>query len=165
MRTGFLVLVLVLTACGTPEPTPGVQQGQDLAVTDRGTPEPTLDEQQVRDLAWQALEPNTSSHDRANWEATEVRQVSGQEVAEMLAGETGWACPGPTPPANREIAPSGRYWLVEMKKRPATPIPRRQGESSPTAPPLVPEPFIYQALFLVDTNGQVVARQLVCVVY
>jgi hypothetical protein len=78
----------------------------------------------------------------------------------------GWVCygycGGPAPPPNGEIEPSGRYWYVEMKPQPATP----SGPSmSPTAPPLVPEPFMFQALFLIDDGGQVIARALVCVVY
>lgn len=129
-----------------------------------GAQEGTLGEQQVLDLAWRALEPNTSSHDRANWEAVTVREVTGLQVADEFADASAWGCPGQTPPANREIGPSSRYWFVEMKKRPATPKPQ-MGTPSPTAPPLVPEPFIYQAMFLLDAGGEVVARRLFCVVY
>ena len=72
------------------------------------------------------------------------------------------ACGGPAPPPNGRIEPSDAYWYVELRPQPATP----SGPSmSPTAPPLVPEPFMYRALFLIDEGGQVVARMLACVVY
>jgi len=124
-----------------------------------------LSEQQVLDAAWEALEPNTSSHNQANWEVAEVRQVIGREVAEQFEGRPAPGCPGPTPPANGTISHSGTYWYVQVKRRPATPLPQT-GTISPTAPPAVPEPFMYQAMFLMDpADGQVVARRLYCVIY
>jgi hypothetical protein len=40
------------------------------------------------------------------------------------------------------------------------------GHISPTAPLVVPEPFMYQAMFLMDAaDDQVVARKLYCVIY
>ncbi len=124
-----------------------------------------LDEQQVLDTAWEALEPNTASHNRANWEVTEVRRVVGREVAEQFEGQPAPGCAGPTPMANQAIRPSADFWYVTFKPRPATPLPQK-GLVPPTAPPPVPEPFMYQALFLVDpTDGQVVARKLSCVIY
>jgi hypothetical protein len=119
----------------------------------------------VRDLAWRALEPNTSSHDPANWEVLDLRQVVGREIAKDFEGRPAYGCPGPTPVANASIAGSKTYWLVQFQKRPATP-PAGATPLSPTAPPNVPEPFIYQAFFLLDPgNGQVVARRLFCVIY
>jgi hypothetical protein len=84
-------------------------------------------------------------------------------VAEEFEGRVSYKyCGGPEPPPNGEIDPSQTYWYVEMRPQPATP----SGQSmSPTAPPLVPEPFLRQALFLIDENGEVVARVLACVVY
>ena len=142
---GTLVLALALAAClGQTSP---------------------LSEQQVRDAVWEALEPNTSSHNRANWEVAEVRQVVGREVAEQFEGKPAPGCPGPTPPTNGAISPSSAYWYVHIKRLPATPLPQK-GTISPTAPPAVPEPFMYQALFLLNvTDGQVVARKLYCVIY
>jgi hypothetical protein len=91
-------------------------------------------------MACAALEPNTSSHDPANWELVEARQVAGQDVAaEFDDDRPGYGCPGPTP-------------------QPDVPT------LSPTAPPLVPEPPIYQAFFRVDAEGQIVARKLFCVI-
>jgi hypothetical protein len=146
-------LALVLVAC-------------QLLVPPTPAPEGSIGEQQALDAAWNALEPNTSSHDRANWEVVEVRQVTGQEVVQEFAGEPAPGCwKGPTPPANETIDPSGTYWYVEMKPRPATPIPQKR-TVSPTEPPFIPEPFTRGAQFLIDVaNGQVVARKLHCVIY
>jgi hypothetical protein len=147
LRMGLVIVVLALAlaACS-------------------GQTEP-LSEQQVRDAAWEALEPNTSSHNRANWEVAEVRHMVGREVVEQFEGKPPSGCPGPTPLANGTISPSGAYWYVHLKRRPATPWPR-EGTISPTAPPAVPEPFMYQAMFLIDpAGGQVVARKLYCVIY
>ena len=147
LRMGLMILVLVLALAAC--------LGQTAP----------LSEQQVLDTAWEALEPNTSSHNRANWEVAEVRRVVGREVVEQFEGKPASGCPGPKPPANGTISPSGAYWYVHIKRRPATPLPR-EGTISPTAPSAVPEPFMYQALFLVDpADGQVVARKLYCVIY
>jgi len=132
-------------------------------------PSPTpLGEQQVLDIAWQALDPNTSSHSRTAWEVIIVKTVTGWEVPDRFKGEPapGGCAPGPTPPGNASIALLGNYWYVEMQRRPATPQPQPSGQFSPTAPPIIPEPFVYQANFLIDANtGQVTARKLFCVIY
>ena len=149
----LVVVLLSLAACAaesepsaTPEPGP-----------------PGLDRDSASNIAWEALEPNTRSHDRANWAVIEVRRVSGQSVAAEFEGEIIYGyCGGPEPPLNGEIEPSETYWFVEMRPQPATP----SGPSiSPTAPPLVPEPFLHRALLLIDDGGQVIARMLACVVY
>jgi hypothetical protein len=147
------ILCLALAACGA---------GTEATATPEPGP-PTLHRDEVVELAWQALEPNTASHDRANWAVVEVRTASGGSVAEEFEGWTfHGACGGPAPPPNREIEPSETYWYVQMQPQPATP----SGPSmSPTAPPLVPEPYMFRALFLIDDGGQVVARMLACVVY
>jgi hypothetical protein len=125
-----------------------------------------VDEQQVLETAWQALEPNTSSHNPANWDVVEVRQVSGQEIAEFFEGEPRSGCwMGPEPPSNGEISASGSYWYIHMQPRPATPDPQKSAPS-PTAPPAIPEPFLRQAFLLIDgRDGQVIARKLFCVIY
>ena len=64
---------------------------------------------------------------------------------------------------NGEIKPEGDYWFVGMSPKSATPLPRPT--LSPTAPPFIPEPFLRQALFLIDMDGNVVARKLFCVIY
>ncbi len=127
-----------------------------------------LDEQQVVDIVWRALEPNTSSHNQAAWEIVGVQTVTGREARDLFEGEPvpGRCAPGPTPPDNGEIALGDSYWHVQMKPRLATPRPQPTEQFSPTAPPSVPEPFVYQAHFLVDAStGQVVARKLYCVIY
>ena len=141
-------LILVLAACGGGTDTPGL---------------PALDRDRASDIAWEALEPNTASHNRANWAVVEVQRVSGRSVTEEFEGWTfHGACGGPAPPPNGEIEPSETYWYVKMKPQPATP----SGPSmSPTAPPLVPEPFMAWALLLIDDSGQVIARALACVIY
>jgi len=130
------------------------------------TPEPgppELDQVTAGWLAWTALEPNTASHERANWAVVEARQVEGQSVAAEFEGWVFYGyCGGPEPPPNLQIEPLKRYWYVVMEPQPATP----SGPSmSPTAPPLVPEPFMIRAQFLIDERGQVIARVLTCVVY
>jgi hypothetical protein len=138
-----LALPLALAACGSPLPTTG----------------------QAVDTAWEALEPNTSSHERANWEAVTVLEIQGSEAAEQFEGEPAPGCPGPEPPANGPIDPAATYWLVVLKPVPATPRPDVD-TPSPTAPPLIPEAFVREAQFLVDSTGsRVVARRLACVIY
>jgi hypothetical protein len=159
-----VVAILSLGACatGTPMTTPGTgtAQGVDTAEAARAP-----SQEQLRDLAWQALDPNTSSHDPANWEVIDLRQVEGREIAGEFADDPAFGCPGPTPAPNAPIAAAETYWLVQFQKRPATP-PAGATPLSPTAPPNVPEPFIYQAFFLIDPGGdQVVARRLLCVIY
>jgi hypothetical protein len=125
-------------------------------------------EKQVIDIVWEALEPNTSSHDQEAWEVVRVQTIAGREVQELFAGEPvpGRCAPGPTPPHNKRIARGGSYWYVHMRPRAATPRPRPTEQFSPTMPPSVPEPFVYEAHFLVDADtGQVVARKLHCVIY
>jgi hypothetical protein len=141
----LVITALVLTACCT------------------GFPEPVVDEEQVKEIAWEELEPYTSSHDRANWQAVDVRLVEGREVAETFEREQP-RCVHPTPQPNERSRPSDQYWYVEMVPKPATPLPTP--EISPTAPPLIPEPFVRGAFFLIDlVDGHVVARYLYCVIY
>jgi hypothetical protein len=127
-----------------------------------------LSEQRVVDIVWRALEPNTSSHNQAAWEIVGVQTVTGREIQDLFEGEPvpGGCAPGPAPPENGTIALGGSYWHVQMRPRSATPRPQSTEQFSPTAPPSVPEPFVYQAHFLVDAGtGQVVARKLYCVIY
>jgi hypothetical protein len=142
----LVFLALVLAACCT------------------GLPEPAIDGTTVPDIAWDALAPNTSSGDRANWQVVDVRQVKGRDVADEFAGKPSSGCwKGPTPMPNGKIQADSDYWCVEMSPKPATPLP---GPTiSPTAPPSIPEPFLRQALFLLDAEGNVVARKLYCVIY
>jgi hypothetical protein len=143
---GIIVLALGLVACGNENVVPS--------------------EQQVRDLAWQALEPNTSSHNRDAWEIIEIKKVVGREIASQFedAKNPDW-CPGPAIVTNDIIDPIGIYWYVHLEPRFATSLPP-QRTMSPTEPALIPEPWISKAIFLIDaTYGRMVARILNCVVY
>ena len=60
-----MVFVLLLAACSA-EPVPSA------------TPEPGppyLDRDSATSIAWEALQPNTRSHDRANWAVVEAQTV------------------------------------------------------------------------------------------
>ncbi len=127
---------------------------------------PDTSQSQVIDIVWEALEPNTSSHERSNWQAVEVGSVTGESVAELFEGEPAPGCwSGPKPVENKEIRASKSYWYVLMIPNPATPEPF-DGTPSPTAPPRIPEPFLREAHFLVDPKtGEILARKLMCVIY
>jgi hypothetical protein len=111
------------------------------------------------------LEPNTASHDQANWQVETVELVKGEQVADQFEGQPAPGCLGAQPPANQPINPTDRYWYVVLRPAPVTPRPW-VGTPSPTAPPLIPEPFTREAQFLLDAGqGGVVARRLLCVIY
>jgi hypothetical protein len=126
---------------------------------------PALTEAQAADIAWQALNGRTASHSRSNWEVLELRRVTGQEIAATFEGKPDAGCAlGPMAPANGTIASQDTYWYIHLAPRPAT--PQAATPLSSTAPPTVPEPFIYKAYFLINqTTGAVVARKLYCVIY
>ena len=165
LRFSMFFVLLLLGACSSGTASQIVQHADSTPIASPNGPD-SLSEQQVVDLVWVALEPNTWSHDLSAWEAIEVRQAAGRDVAEQFEGAPASGCwQGPTPVANGVIKPSDTYWYVHMMPKPATPFPR-EGETSPTAPPAVPEPFLWQAFFLVDADsGVIVARKLLCVVY
>lgn len=162
-------LLLLLPGCGlngelNEEQTPD-SSGPDRAASPNGRTG-VLTEEQILDKVWSSLEPNTSSRKRANWEVDLIQEAAGREVAEEFEGEPSAGCwMGPTPVPNSPIDDSATYWYVRMVPKPATPVPQER-TLSPTEPPAVPEPFFYQAHFLLDpVSGRVVARRLICVVY
>jgi hypothetical protein len=138
-----------------------------LALTACSVTAPSLTEAQAAALAWQALDARTSSHSLSNWEVLELRRVTGQEIAATFEGKPDAGCVlGPAAPANGAIARQDTYWYIHLAPRPATPLPQAATPRSPTAPPSVPEPFLYQAHFLINlTTGEIVARKLYCVIY
>jgi hypothetical protein len=151
---------------------PGTALAETQTAIPTNTPSPTIaayfNEQQVIGIAWQALEPNTSSHNQNAWESVVVGSFIGRDIQDKFEGEPipGHCAPGPTPPDNAKITPDAAYWYVQMQPRPATPGPLPTNLQSPTAPPNVPEPFVYKADFLIDAGtGQIVARKLYCVIY
>jgi len=127
---------------------------------------PALSKSQAIDIVWEALEPNTSSHNRSNWQLVQAQLVTGEEVAERFEGEPAPGCwSGPEPVENRDIISTKDYWYILMVPTPATPEPF-YGTPSPTAPPLIPEPFLKEAYFLIDPEtSDILARKLICVIY
>jgi hypothetical protein len=152
-RIILLFLCLFAVACASGQDSGGGQGAE-------------IGEQQAIDAAWKAFEPNTSSHRRSNWSVIEARQVRGRDVADQFAGEPAPGCwVGPTPQPNGDIDSSETYWYVQWRARPVTP-PRPTGTVPPTAPPAIPEAFVREARFLLDSrDGQVVARKIFCVIY
>ena len=125
-------------------------------------------EQQVVDIVWQALEPNTSSHTRAAWEVVRVQSVTGRDIQDLFKGPPvlGSCVPGPIPPENAPLTLDSTYWYVQMRPRQVTPRPWPTEQYSPTRPPDIPEPFVYEARFVVDARtGRIAARKLMCVIY
>ena len=123
-------------------------------------------EAQAVDAAWKALKPYSNSEDFSNWESVNSKLVRGDEAANLFEGETAPGCwKGPISLQNKLINPSRTYWLVQMKPKPATPIALDR-TPSPTEPPFIPEPFLRDAFFLIDTKtGEILARKLYCVIY
>jgi hypothetical protein len=153
-------LIFCITSCFQYSPDNNQSQATDAL---NG---PVLSESQVLPIVWEALEPNTSSHDRLNWLVADIYTSKGIDVIERFRGEPTTGCwYGPKPPENGDIRTDKLYWYVFMKPVPATPLPSKE-TPSPTGPPNVPEPFLKEAYFLVDpVFGNVVARKLICVIY
>jgi hypothetical protein len=121
-----------------------------------------LSQDQVVDAVWTDLDRYTRSHNRANWEVRRAEQLRGDQAAKDFEGKP-FSCISPQPPPNQAIQPASTYWYVVMVPKAATSSAPRL---SPTAPPVVPEPTLYQAYYLVDrATGNVVARKLFCVIY
>lgn len=127
---------------------------------------PATSQSQVIEIVWNALEPNTSSHNRSNWQVAKEQLIIGESMIERFEGEPASGCwSGPKPDENKDIDVKKTYWYVLMTPIPATQVSKNT-PTSPTAPPLIPEPFLREAHFLVDPeNGEIVARRLICVVY
>jgi hypothetical protein len=125
-----------------------------------------LSEKQVVDIVWLALEPNTSSHDKTAWEIVTVQEVTGQEIQDVFDDANTYCGFGPKPTNNVQISLNNSYWYIQMRPRSATPQPIPTELYSPTAPPIIPEPFIYEVHFLVDARTeQIVARNFYCIIY
>jgi hypothetical protein len=156
-----VVLILIfITSCTQNPPAEDKPQETDSIGL------PVFSESKVMDIVWEALEPNTTSHDRTNWQLGEIRTAKGVDVIDQFLGEPLISCwYGPKPPENSDMNTNKLYWYVFLKPVSATPLPP-VGTPSPTGPPNVPEPFLKYAYFLVDpVFGNVVARKLICIVY
>jgi hypothetical protein len=157
-----LVVSMVLSILSCSKYPPTLSQSQEVDPEEK----PAISQSQVIDIVWDALEPNTSSHNRSNWQVVEVQLVIGESVAERFEGEPAPGCwSGLKLVENKSINSKDNYWFVLMTPKPATPMPS-YGTPSPTAPPLIPEPFLMEAYFLVDPEtSDIVARRLICVIY
>jgi hypothetical protein len=119
-----------------------------------------LTQSQVIDIAWNALEPNTSSQNRNNWEILQAEKVNGLQVVDQFGDVVYRKCPGPALPENLAIRASSEYWYIK-----AIPIHLLEGNQKIANSPdgLVPEPILQEATFLIDPfKGQVVARKFFC---
>ncbi len=125
----------------------------------------TTTQQAAIDAAWRDLDPVTASHNRANFEPVEARQITGDQSTERFKdSKTNSYCWGTKIATNDPISPTGKYWYIVLRRRPMTPLPVTR--VSPTQPPAVPDANIYEAYFLVDTaTGRVVARNIPCIVF
>ena len=163
LQTNMLIVMMsfMMASCSSTI-SPTQNQSQEIDAEE----EPSISQSQVIDIVWDAFEPNTSSHSQSNWHVIEVEIVTGEDVIDRFEGESISGCWfGPKPPENKEINLSKHYWYILMIPYPATPEPF-YGTASSTAPPLIPEPFLKYAHFLVDVNsGEVIARRLICIVY
>ena len=157
-----LTVVMILTIISCSIFTPADDRLQEVDPEEM----PELSQAQAIDMVWEALEPNTSSHNRSNWQVVEAQLVPGESVVERFEGEPAPGCwSGPEPVENKDISGTKEYWYVLMVPNPATPEPF-YGTASPTAPPLIPEPFLREAHFLVHPeSGDIPARKLICVIY
>jgi len=158
--TLIIMMILMLISCSIFPPADDKSQEADQGDTSE------LSQSQVLDIVWQVLEPNTASHEQANWQVIKAETVTGGSLAGRFEGEPAPGCwSGPEPPENEDIISSKNYWYILMTPKPATPEPF--GDTpSPTAPPKIPEPFLREAHFLVDPkSGEVIARKLLCVIY
>jgi hypothetical protein len=153
-------MVLIISSCS--KYLPALSQSQEVDPEEK----PAISQVQMIDIVWVALEPSTSSHNRSNWQVLEARLAIGENVAERFAGDPAPGCwSGPKPAENKGINAKENYWFVLLTPKPATPMPF-YGTPSPTAPPLIPEPFLREASFLVDSEtSDIVARKLICVIY
>jgi hypothetical protein len=111
---------------------------------------------------WYALEPYTSSHDIRDWQIVDIKIVTGKAVMDQFIDPTMDCGSGIEVPENLPISDNNIYWLVILRPRPATPLPKTT-EISPTTPPLIPEPLIDSAYFLIDyKTNRIIARNLQC---
>jgi hypothetical protein len=121
-----------------------------------------LGQQQALEIVWKALDPNTLSHDAESWEINEAKKVEGGEVVSEFAMPTRENCPGPKPPDNQPIKVSSEYWYIKVLPHPKVLRPQKD-TAAPSSLPIVPEPNIKAATFLIDMySGEVVARKLTC---
>jgi hypothetical protein len=122
----------------------------------------SLRQQEALEIAWDTLDPNTESHNRDDWEIHEARKVYGKDVVTEFASMRFNNCPGPGLPENFPIKISSEYWYIKVVPHPEA-LRRDNSTSSAELVPVVPEPNINEAAFLIDMyGGQVIARRISC---
>jgi hypothetical protein len=123
-------------------------------------------EQQVENIAWQALNPYTTSHNRDAWEIIEIKKVVGSDIIDQFENQDYYGCnTAANLVSDSGVDPSKVYWFIHMEPRPTTPLPVPSKLWSPTNQGFLPEPNLYNALFLIDpVSGQVLVRRLGCAI-
>jgi hypothetical protein len=122
----------------------------------------TLGQQDALEIAWKTLDPNTISHNREDWEIHKAQKVYGKDVVNEFASARFVNCPGPEIPENMPIKITSEYWYVKVVPHPEA-LRAQKGTNSAELVPVVPEPNIKEATFLIDAyDGNVIARKLVC---
>lgn len=121
-----------------------------------------LGQQEALEIAWDTLKPNTESHNRDDWEIHQAQVIYGQDVISEFMDMRFSNCPGPAIPENKPIKGSSKYWYIKVVPHPEA-MRRDKSTDSAELVPVVPEPKIQEASFLVDIySGEVIARHLVC---
>lgn len=122
----------------------------------------SLHQQEALEIAWDTLKPNTESGNRDDWEIHDARKVYGKDIVNDFADMRFKNCPGPEVPENLPIKVSSEYWYIRVLPHPEV-LRRDKSTSSAELVPVVPEPKINEAAFLIDPySGKVIARRLVC---
>ncbi len=123
-------------------------------------PAELLKQQEALEIAWDTLDPNTESHNRDDWEIHQALKVYGKDIVNEFSNGRSRGCPGPELPENLPIKISTEYWYILVVPHPEA--LRRTSEAAELVP-VIPEPRIAEAAFLIDQyDGKVVARRIVC---
>jgi hypothetical protein len=121
-----------------------------------------LGQKQALQIAWKALDQNSSSLDLESWEIDEARKVVGGEVVSEFSIPSKENCPGPRSPENQPIKVSSEYWYIKVLPQSQV-LPTQKDTAAPSSMPIVPEPSIQSAIYLIDMyNGDVIARKITC---
>ena len=122
----------------------------------------SINQQEALEIVWQTLDPNTLSHNREDWEIHAADRVYGKDVVAEFAAVQRMNCPGPSIPENQPIKITAEYWYIRVLPHPEALRPQA-GSASADLVPVIPEPNINEAAFLIDLyNGDVIARRIVC---
>jgi len=121
-----------------------------------------ISQQEALEITWRNLDPNTISHNREDWEIHAADRMYGKDVVAEFAAVQRMNCPGPSIPENQPIKITAEYWYIKVLPHPEALRPQA-GSASADLVPVIPEPHINEAVFLIDIyNGEVIARRIVC---